>query len=250
MVLMALLACLLLVTSAMAKEFDWAVANTSIWLSTATYCPTEIYRNRTFIGYSAGFVLTDSIISEQYDVQGFVGHMPSQKAIYVAYRGSSSIPNWLDNINTFSKDYKLCAGCTVHTGFYQAEQIVIDSVEAMVRRQLTAHPNYRLIVTGHSLGAALATFTVLDLLSRNLTAQLMTFGSPRVGNRLFAEYASKVIADSSRVTHYKDIVPHLPWSERFQHISGTCSPSTLIPCHCLTLTDPSLQGSGTRTRPA
>ena len=38
------------------------------------------------------------------------------------------------------------------------------------------------------------------------------FRSPRVGNKAFAEYFSKKITtkDKARVTHFSDLVPHLP----------------------------------------
>jgi hypothetical protein len=50
--------------------------------------------------------------------------------------------------------------------------------------------------------------------------RLFNFGSPRVGNTAFANYASAKIEDHNRNTHYKDMVPHVPMHERFTHISG------------------------------
>jgi predicted lipase len=41
-------------------------------------------------------------------------------------------------------------------------------------------------VTGHSLGAALATHAVADLIANNITVQsFYNFGSPRVGDARF-----------------------------------------------------------------
>jgi predicted lipase len=105
-------------------------------------------------------------------------------------------------------------------------------VVSAVQKLQSQLPQYTVSVTGHSLGAALATLTALDLLfspaidARGL--QLVNFGSPRVGNTKFAEFASGALAGAgagvysphSRVTHYKDIVPHCPMHERFTHIDG------------------------------
>eukprot|EP01034_Spumella_vulgaris_P021439 gene21439-27470_t len=82
-------------------------------------------------------------------------------------------------------------------------------------------PSYTVVVTGHSLGAALSTLTALDFMDAGIgPIRLFNFGSPRVGNTAFANYASAKIEDRNRNTHYKDMVPHVPMHERFTHISG------------------------------
>jgi predicted lipase len=59
--------------------------------------------------------------------------------------------------------------------------------------------------------------------------QLFTFGSPRVGNAAFAAafdqlIGNGVLAQSYRVTHQADIVPHLPLAIMgFQHVSRSLS---------------------------
>ena len=67
------------------------------------------------------------------------------------------------------------------------------------------------MVTGHSLGAALATFCAVDIMRTikpKTTVYLYTFGSPRVGNQKFADYVFTLFPDGkySRITHYDDIV--------------------------------------------
>lgn len=68
----------------------------------------------------------------------------------------------------------------------------------------------------------MATLFYMDLLEKQglTNMKLMNFGSPRVGNDEWAEYASNKIVSKSRVTHHKDMVPHCPMHERFTHISG------------------------------
>ena len=70
-------------------------------------------------------------------------------------------------------------------------------------------------------GAAMATLTAVDLKESGMTPlRMFNFGSPRVGNTKFADWASDYLTDRNRVTHYKDMVPHVPMHERFTHISG------------------------------
>jgi hypothetical protein len=40
--------------------------------------------------------------------------------------------------------------------------------------------------------------------------QVMTFGQPRVGNAAFASYYSLLVPNTFRITHDRDMVPHLP----------------------------------------
>lgn len=129
--------------------------------------------------------------------------------------------DWANNINTVLTPYPNCSDCEVHAGFYRAEQAFVNNLKMEVSSLLSKFPSYSIVVTGHSLGAAMATLTALDLSS--ITANsvtLINFGSPRVGNEAFAAFASEIIKIRYRVTHYRDVVPHLPWANRFTHISG------------------------------
>lgn len=147
--------------------------------------------------------------------------MPSQKSIYVAFRGSTSISDWVNNLDAILTTYPKCSGCEVHKGFYKAQQSVINYITDYVQALRAKFPTYEVVVTGHSLGAAMATLTTLDFMDKGISPiRMFHFGSPRVGNTKFAEYASSKIGDRNRNTHYKDMVPHVPMHERFTHISG------------------------------
>jgi len=95
----------------------------------------------------------------------------------------------------------------VHKGFRQAYQSVKDDIEKNVAK-LDGIPLY---ITGHSLGAALATLATQTLEQnhafRDQIAACYTFGSPRVGNTEFdREYKSVVY----RVVNTTDIVTIVP----------------------------------------
>ncbi len=63
--------------------------------------------------------------------------------------------------------------------------------------------------------------TAMDFLDSGIAPlSLFNFGSPRVGNTDFANFASAKLGDRNRNTHHKDMVPHVPMHERFTHISG------------------------------
>lgn len=204
----------------MAASYDYTMGNTTLWHSENAYCSTSTYMTRVNKGALAGFVATYHIQGDK-DTEGYVGYTASQQTIFVSYRGSSDIENWITNIEETLVSYPLCSGCNVHKGFYAAEQSVIKNVISQVQSLKAKYPSYAVVVTGHSLGAALATLTALDLLAAGLSPlRLFNFGSPRVGDTAFANYASGKMGDRNRVTHHKDMVPHCPMHERFTHISG------------------------------
>ena len=85
-------------------------------------------------------------------------------------------------------------------------------------------PPFPIEITGHSLGGALATIAAMDLESGNHdpdrkhiiqkkvdVKSVYTFGSPRVGDGVFAEiYAERLGFKTYRLTHGRDVVPSVP----------------------------------------
>lgn len=77
------------------------------------------------------------------------------------------------------------------------------------------HPSALIVVTGHSLGAALATFAAVDLITLfELPAEkfvFYNFGSPRTGNQAWTDLIFSLFPTGSyRITHSNDPVPQQP----------------------------------------
>ena len=73
------------------------------------------------------------------------------------------------------------------------------------------YPSAKLLITGHSLGGAVASIFAAELYSK-YSAKIdyfYTFETPRVGNSNFANYMKNISPNSYRITHYSDIVVHV-----------------------------------------
>lgn len=194
----------------------------SLFLSEAAYCSTLGGGSFLQIDYSqisnvSDFVPTNEfVVGSDGSITGFIGYQPSVSAIWVVFRGSSDIENWITNLDFVRKSYPLsgCGGCSVHEGFYTAEQQAIGQIASAVSALNQQYPSYQIVVTGHSLGAALATLTALDLAvtyGYGSGVSVYNYGSPRIFNEAGANFASGgAINIAARRTHCKDIVPHVP----------------------------------------
>jgi len=98
----------------------------------------------------------------------------------------------------------------------QLEQLADTLEEAEVQEQIRAakvvRPRRSLVVTGHSLGAALATLFVMENKEKNKfnISTICTFASPRVGNTEFTRIFDLLPLDSWRIVNTQDIVPKIP----------------------------------------
>jgi predicted lipase len=166
-----------------------------------------------------GFEVIEIIVDVEHCLQAYVGVAKDLNAIIIAFRGTQehSIQNWVSDLfwKQLDLNYPDMPDAMVHHGFYSAyhnttlRPAVLD---AITRVKKVYGANINIIVTGHSMGGAMASFCGLDLVVNEgeENVQVMTFGQPRVGNAAFASYYSLLVPNTFRITHDRDMVPHLP----------------------------------------
>ncbi|KAJ5587309.1 uncharacterized protein N7459_003074 [Penicillium hispanicum] len=143
------------------------------------------------------------------DTAGFLAVDNTNKAIVLAFRGSYSVRNWVADVEFPYTDPGLCDGCFAELGFWSSWQFVRDDITKALNSTVADHPDYQLVVTGHSLGAGVATLAAADLRGKGHPSTLYAYASPRVANPALAEYISAQ-GKNYRFTHTNDPVPKLP----------------------------------------
>lgn len=118
---------------------------------------------------------------------------------YVVFRGTQTLRDFLSDIAAWRTGWS--GEQRVHWGFAQAYRVVKAELDEWCRN----NPAARLVTTGHSLGGALATLFASD----HPTAELVTFGSPLVGNAAFA--ASFAGRQVRRYRDCADFVARIPY---------------------------------------
>ncbi|EFA74809.1 Triacylglycerol lipase-like protein triacylglycerol lipase [Heterostelium album PN500] len=219
------------------KSFDFLL------LSYASYCPAnEIAAwncSRCISQVYPAITDIQVIYAVTTDTQAFVGVYNNQvdnhpililseknKLVFVAFRGSMDIASWITNLKFLQTPYPKAKGAMVHIGFYQAWLSVQPQVEAALTSALKSCPTCTsIVVTGHSLGAAISTLCMADVIELfpNVPTELINFGSPRVGNSAFSNYFNSIQPNTWRVTNQKDLVPHVPPQvgiEFYEHVTN------------------------------
>uniref|UniRef100_A0A7N0UMQ9 Fungal lipase-type domain-containing protein n=1 Tax=Kalanchoe fedtschenkoi TaxID=63787 RepID=A0A7N0UMQ9_KALFE len=169
-------------------------------------------------GLTKGFDVIELIVDVQNCLQAYVGVSTNLNAVVIAFRGTQerSIQNWIEDLywKQFEMSYPGMPDAMVHHGFYTAyhNTTIRPGILSAIETSKALYGDIKIIVTGHSMGGAMAALCALDLVI-NLNkkdVQVMTFGQPRVGNAVFASYYKQALPNTIRVVNDHDVVPHLP----------------------------------------
>ncbi len=153
---------------------------------------------------SGGFELIKTFYSPDTDTQAFLAK--SEEFAVLAFRGTEVTKRTDIRIDLQATKVSVLDG-RVHNGFRAA----YDSIAKDVEKGVLGLKGLPLYVTGHSLGAALATVATQRMEHnpriREMIAACYTFGSPRVGN---SHYDMEFKSPIYRVVNTTDIVTVIP----------------------------------------
>ncbi|MBM3193815.1 MAG: lipase family protein [Chlamydiae bacterium] len=165
---------------------------------------------------------------------GYIGRIKSlpndpTNRIVIAFRGTEKAGEWLENVDyTQSEETfeNLDHSVTIHTGFWDAlndkanykTPSLQDQLNNLIPKYLKKDVPNEINITGHSLGAAIATLVTLDSILRYKGVRIVTFiiGTPRVGGPSLAELFRDLTQDPSydfvvwRLVNTEDVVTTVP----------------------------------------
>ena len=122
----------------------------------------------------------------------------------ILFPGTASIKDWLTDAKIRKTRWGVDA--KTHRGFTDAFRSVANELRDLIPDGATV------LITGHSLGGALATLCADAFQSIWTIERVITFGSPRVGNARFAgEYNQGPGVRTWRIVNAHDPVPHVPF---------------------------------------
>lgn len=170
--------------------------------------------------------------------------------LYICFRGTRGAQEWEKDGTVPLIECSFLAGenIKVHEGFqdvYTNNNDIDESLGSLQNQVLSylsqnTLPSYSNIwVTGHSLGAALATLAVADIVTNANypSAKMYNFASPLVGNQDFVDFFKSKVGTSKcndgnnnninscswRVVNTNDVVPKVPPADLgYFHVNG-CS---------------------------
>ena len=233
--MMLVLACVLscLICNVPFAHGDPTAEDLAFWQRMARYSSIAYQPVDTIMSWSCAgcteflkdFRPSSVVTNEEYGTQAYTGFDSGMNAIVVAFRGTNNNQNWKQNLNTFvpkgpyiykRNGIEFQSKTVVHRGFFKSYMSVRDGIMASVAELLQKDPDRGLVITGHSLGGAMATLSALDLaiefpdIPKKNQLTMVNFGSPGVGNAGFALLYDQYVLSSIRVVNPCDPVPRLP----------------------------------------
>lgn len=152
-------------------------------------------------------------MTKDTNIFGLMGHNATSRTAFLSFRGTSDVADWVADLDAVPENYRPLAGFgQVHDGFQDVYETIRTSIAADLAAATAGCD--QILVTGHSLGAALAVLAAPDIFKNmppnTIEPRLITFAGPRVGLTDFAAAFNATIESCFRVVNFLDIVPHVP----------------------------------------
>jgi hypothetical protein len=160
--------------------------------------------------------------------RGFCRLFWNDETLVIAFRGTRErVDWWVSNLKMFPVLLKNCdtksKKVNVHRGFqrtlyYTDKTTKISSFNAVMKHinDLDLFTNRKIVITGHSLGGALATlFSVkfrsnTPIIVENQLQEIILFGAPAVGLKKFKTFYNELNQKTIRIINGSDVVPFTP----------------------------------------
>uniref|UniRef100_A0A672M133 sn-1-specific diacylglycerol lipase n=1 Tax=Sinocyclocheilus grahami TaxID=75366 RepID=A0A672M133_SINGR len=156
----------------------------------------------------SGFFLVRCI----YEIPFYVALDHKREAVLVAVRGTLSLKDVLTDLSAECENLSVegvSGTCYAHKGICQAARYIYKRLvnDGILSQGFNIAPEYKLVITGHSLGAGAASLLAVLLRSTHPTLECYAFSPPGgLMSKALADYSKQFVVS---VVLGKDLVPRL-----------------------------------------
>ena len=145
-----------------------------------------------------------------------------QNILWIIFRGTLSVKEFAQDLDIKQSPFSISSNKqnklllsqivssdlqpSVHNGFLS----VYNNFKIKMFNTINKYKPSKIVVSGHSLGAAIATIAGLDIKDKNHNVTVYNFASPRVGDINFCKAIQTVNLSLYRIVNTEDIIPTLP----------------------------------------
>lgn len=183
---------------------------------------------------------------------GFIMVDYAKEVIIMVFRSSTTSQDWFSDFNILPTNYEPasekqyrrlikkgvineCKNCKIHRGFNKFTESLSEAFLDEIETILQNFPDFQMVITGHSLGGALASIAGIELKLRGFHPMVLMYATPKIFNYDMKEWVNEIfdvetihdnimntgeIEFSSgyfRVVHQGDYIPKIP---PFYHSAG------------------------------
>jgi len=202
-----------------AKPYDENLAKKILPLASAAYGADPIpCLNRTYTNVEMVKIYEPKCDATKEDTcLGYLALIHSEKVIAVVFRGTSTYQQLnIEQLATILDKQDFAGMGKVNKYFFDAFFAVWKSGMGTEFEQLIKkYPDYKLWVTGHSLGAAISSLASAHIMKYYTKFTMdnsahYNYGQPRIGDPEFVASYNKLIPDFYRITHSQDTITVSP----------------------------------------
>ena len=211
-------------------------------------CPSHLsFCSDTDVNPTAGYTKIALVLEADKGQlgSGFIMVDQIRKVVTVVFRSSTTRQDWISDFTILPVDYtpicsdeywrrielgeiKECKNCKMHRGVPIFIETLSKHFLKKIEGILESYPDFQIVATGHSLGAALAIMTGIELKLRGYDPLVITYASPRIFNSEMKEWVNDLFETDNihddivetgelsldrgyiRIVHRDDYIPLLP----------------------------------------
>jgi hypothetical protein len=201
------------------KNFNKKIASYCIQLiNVIYYSDKKKYDYMKFTGLKHELTVND-FKTNKLDF-GVIWRNETNKTIWITFRGTYNLKEWYNNFKISQTSYNDYNGVKtnlpsfiqedkdnikIHTGMLETysncSKVILDYLEKY-------KDEYNIILSGHSLGASIASIFSIELNYKGYKTVSYLYGCPRLGNERFCEKSKNIY----RIENTADVIPTVPTS--------------------------------------